>query len=65
MPRDEGFMDEMTCANCGGKMEQTEKTTFTGRDMREYKCSNCGRTEIIDHGIATWQALSDADEGKI
>lgn len=58
-------MDELTCPNCSGKMEQIEKTTFSGRDMREYKCANCGRTEVIDCGIATWQAISDANERKM
>ena len=58
-------MEQITCPNCSGKMEQTEKTTFSGRDMREYRCANCGRTEIIDHGLATWQAMSDANEHKM
>ena len=52
----------MICSNCGGDMEQIEKTTFTGRDMREYECKKCGRTEIVDHGIALWKAISDANE---
>jgi len=55
-------MAGMICSNCGGDMEQIEKTTFTGRDMREYECKKCGRTEIVDHGIALWKAISDANE---
>jgi len=55
-------MADMLCSNCGGDMEQIEKTTFTGRDMREYKCNKCGRTEIVDHGIALWKAISDVNE---
>ena len=55
-------MADMICSQCGGEMDQIEKTTFTGRDMREYECRKCGRTEIVDHGIALWKVLSDAQE---
>jgi len=53
-------MADMTCSECGGEMDQIEKTTFTGRDMREYECRKCGRKEIVDGGPALWQILSDA-----
>lgn len=53
-------MVDRTCSEYGGDMDQIEKTTFTGREMREYKCRKCGRTEIVDCGIALWKALSDA-----
>jgi predicted RNA-binding Zn-ribbon protein involved in translation (DUF1610 family) len=43
-------------------MDQIERTTFTGRDMREYQCPQCGRKEIIDCGKALWQILSEANE---
>ena len=43
-------------------MDQIEKTTFTGRDMREYQCPKCGRREILDCGKALWQILSEANE---
>jgi hypothetical protein len=43
-------------------MQQIEKTTFTGRDMREYQCPQCGRTQIIDGGKALWAVLSEANE---
>jgi ribosomal protein L37AE/L43A len=43
-------------------MEQIEKTTFTGRDMREYQCPKCGQKQIIDCGKALWEILSEANE---
>ena len=54
-------MADMTCSECGGEMDQIEKTTFTGRDMREYECRKCGRKEIVDCGVALWKILSDAN----
>jgi DNA-directed RNA polymerase subunit RPC12/RpoP len=55
-------MVDAICPDCGLEMEQIEKTTFTGRDMREYQCRKCGRTEIIDRGKALWEILSEANE---
>jgi ribosomal protein L37AE/L43A len=43
-------------------MDQIEKTTFTGREMREYQCPKCKRTQIVDCGEALWKILSDANE---
>jgi len=43
-------------------MEQIEKTTFTGREIREYQCSKCKRRQIVDCGEALWKILSDARE---
>ena len=53
-------MAQMVCLNCGAAMELTEKCTFTGHEMREYECPKCGRSEIVDCGIALWKAISDA-----
>jgi predicted RNA-binding Zn-ribbon protein involved in translation (DUF1610 family) len=53
-------MADMTCSQCGGEMDQIEKTTFSGRDMREYQCRQCGRKDIVDGGPALWKILSDA-----
>jgi predicted RNA-binding Zn-ribbon protein involved in translation (DUF1610 family) len=50
------------CPDCGAEMDQIEKTTFTGRDMREYQCPKCGRTQIIDRGKALWEILSEANK---
>jgi len=55
-------MSDTTCPDCGIEMDQIEKTTFTGRDMREYQCSQCGRKQIVDCGKALWQILSEANE---
>ena len=55
-------MADRTCSECGGEMDQIEKTTFTGRDMREYECRKCGRKEIVDGGPALWKILSDANK---
>jgi predicted RNA-binding Zn-ribbon protein involved in translation (DUF1610 family) len=49
------------CPDCGVEMDQIEKTTFTGRDMREYQCPKCGRTQILDRGKALWEILSEAN----
>ena len=56
------LMPEMTCSVCGGGMAQIEKTTFTGREMREYECQKCGRKEIVDCGPALWAILSEANK---
>jgi predicted RNA-binding Zn-ribbon protein involved in translation (DUF1610 family) len=53
---------DTTCPDCGIEMDQIEKTTFTGRDMREYQCPKCGRTQIVDRGKALWEILSEARE---
>ena len=55
-------MPDTLCPDCGVEMEQIEKTTFTGRDMREYECPTCGRKQIIDRGKALWQILSEANK---
>jgi transposase-like protein len=55
-------MTDTTCPDCGIEMDQIEKTTFTGREMREYQCSKCKRTLIVDCGKALWQILHDANE---
>jgi hypothetical protein len=55
-------MNETVCTTCHLEMEQIEKTTFTGRELREYQCPNCKRTVILDCGNALWKVLSDAKE---
>ena len=50
----------MKCPDCSREMDLVEKTTFTGREVREYHCAPC-RKNVIEHGgPALWQALSDA-----
>jgi predicted RNA-binding Zn-ribbon protein involved in translation (DUF1610 family) len=55
-------MADTVCSDCAIEMSQIEKTTFTGRDMREYQCPKCGRKQIIDCGKALWEILSEANE---
>jgi predicted RNA-binding Zn-ribbon protein involved in translation (DUF1610 family) len=55
-------MPDATCPACAIEMRQIEKTTFTGRDMREYECPQCGRRQIVDCGKALWQVLSEANQ---
>jgi len=55
-------MAETTCPDCAVEMDHIERTTFTGRDMREYQCPKCGRKQIVDCGKALWQILSEANE---
>jgi rubredoxin len=50
------------CPNCAIEMDQIEKTTFTGRDMREYQCAKCGYKQIVDRGKALWVILSEANK---
>ncbi|MFY9640079.1 MAG: hypothetical protein WAK07_04100 [Rhodomicrobium sp.] len=52
----------MECPACGHEMTLEEKDTSSGRDMRTYRCRECGRSEDVDYGIALWQVLSDARE---
>ena len=55
-------MADTVCPDCAIEMDQIERTTFTGRDMREYQCPKCGRKQIVDCGKALWEILSEANE---
>ncbi len=52
----------MKCPDCGAEMDLVDKTTFTGREVREYRCEPCQRNVIEHGGSALWQVLSDARE---
>ncbi len=52
----------MKCPDCGQQMDLVDKTTFTGREVREYRCEPCGRNIIEHGGTALWQVLHDARE---
>ncbi len=52
----------MKCPDCDGEMKLVDKTTFTGREIREYLCKPCQKSIVEHGGIALWQALSDARE---
>jgi len=54
----------MECPICGHELSLEEKDTSSGRDMRTYRCRQCGRSEDVDNGIALWQVLSDAREAE-
>jgi hypothetical protein len=43
-------------------MRQTDKNTFSGREIREYKCDRCGHEDWEDCGTALWQILHDDRE---
>ena len=50
------------CPKCGREMIRIEKTTFTGDDMRTYRCDHCREEHIVNFGTAVWKAMSDARE---
>jgi transposase-like protein len=50
----------MKCPKCAQDMELVDKHTFTGEEIREYRCETCQKSVIDRGGIALWQALSDA-----
>ncbi len=49
-----------TCPNCGVEMILVDRSTMSGDDMRTYRCDHCREEKIVDFGMATWKALSDA-----
>ena len=53
---------EQVCPKCGGALRFEDKNTFTGREMREYRCVSCGYLVVEDCGVALWQVLHDANE---
>jgi predicted nucleic acid-binding Zn-ribbon protein len=52
----------MICTQCGAQMNQTDKNTMSGRDIREYECPHCGHSDFEDKGVALSQMLHDARE---
>ena len=48
------------CPRGGAEMFRVDKSTMSGRDMRTYRCDHCQEEHIVDYGIATWKAMSDA-----
>lgn len=47
------------CAKCGSEMEETDRTTLSGSDVRTFTCPSCGDTADIVGGTATWQAMAE------
>jgi hypothetical protein len=52
------------CPTCGREMDLIDRTTFTGNDMRTYRCEHCQLERIRNFGPALWQILSDAREAE-
>ena len=52
----------MQCTKCGTKMDFTGKDTFSGREIREYRCRACGHDDWEDTGQAMWEILHEARE---
>ncbi len=50
------------CPKCGKEMILVDKTTFTGDDMRTYRCDHCRQEHVVNFGTALWKVLSDARE---
>jgi len=50
----------ITCPKCGKEMRMVDKSTMSGDDMRTYRCDPCQKEHIVNFGIATWKAMSDA-----
>jgi hypothetical protein len=48
------------CPTCGAEMTLVERSTFSGIDMRTYRCDRCRKEHIVDYGAAVWKVLSDA-----
>jgi transposase-like protein len=51
----------MKCPTCGEAMDEIEKNTMSGRDMRTYRCDPCRLEHDVEYGTALWQVLSDAN----
>jgi hypothetical protein len=50
----------MLCQKCGAQMAFAGKDTFSGREIREYRCLACGHEDSEDRGIAMWVYMQDA-----
>jgi transposase-like protein len=56
------FTSGPVCPKCGGALYLEDKNTFTGRDIREYRCKSCRNLVVEDNGVALWQVLHDDNE---
>jgi transposase-like protein len=56
------FTTDPVCPKCGGPSDFVEKNTFTGQEIREYRCESCGHLFAEYGGTALWQVLHDANE---
>ena len=46
----------MNCLRCGARMRESEKSSVTGRTIREFTCPKCGFADQEEDGIALWRA---------
>jgi Zn-finger nucleic acid-binding protein len=49
----------MKCPRCGVEMNQEEKDTSSGRDVRTYYCGRCRESHVVDNGEALWKVMSE------
>ena len=55
----------MNCLRCGATMRESEKSSATGRTIREFTCPQCGFSEQEEDGIALWkQARKQEQEAR-
>jgi hypothetical protein len=52
------------CRECGAAVTDYDKNTFSGRDIRWYRCEACPWSDFIDAGIALWAAMSEAKKDR-
>ncbi len=55
-------MSEPTCPDCKIGMKFEGKDTFSGTEIREYRCPKCRKTTEVRGGKALWQILEDDRE---
>jgi transposase-like protein len=56
------FITDPVCPKCGGALYLEDKNTFSGRDIREYRCRGCRNLVVEDNGVALWKVLHDDRE---
>jgi len=50
------------CPQCGNRVNEWDKDTSSGRDLRYFHCDTCGWSGSVDVGIALWKAISLASK---
>jgi len=48
------------CPECGESVQEFDKDTSSGREIRWYGCLQCDWVGSFDTGIALWKAISIA-----
>ena len=52
----------MNCLRCGARMRESEKSSVTGRTIREFTCPKCGFADQEEDGIALWRAQKATEQ---